>query len=124
MPCFGLAGLALAVSCTGPTAGPAPAAPRDPVTLTIGVPQSRQLDPSHGAPAIAQYLAFERLTANDAEGRTPPRLLESWTVAGDGLSWHLRVRPDVRFQDGVHLTAADVKRTFDTARANPAVRGL
>jgi peptide/nickel transport system substrate-binding protein len=124
MPCFGLAGLALAVSCTGPTAGPAPAAPRDPVTLTIGVPQSRQLDPSHGAPAIAQYLAFERLTANDAEGRTQPRLLESWTVAGDGLSWHLRVRPDVRFQDGVQLTAADVKRTFDTAIANPAVRGI
>ncbi len=110
---------------SGPSAGPPqPAAPGAPVTVTIGVPQSRQIDPSHGAPAIAQFLAFERLTANDTEGRTRPRLLESWSVAADGLTWELHVRPDVRFQDGAQMTAADVKRTFDTAIGNPAIRGI
>jgi peptide/nickel transport system substrate-binding protein len=116
----GLVGALSAVACTG-AAPPAP--PRGPVTLTIGVPQSRQIDPSHGAPALAETIAFERLTTNDAEGRTQPRLLEGWTVSGDGLTWRLIVRRGVRFQDGTPLTAADVKRTFDTAAANPVVRG-
>jgi peptide/nickel transport system substrate-binding protein len=88
------------------------------------MPQSRQLDPGHGAPALAEILAFERLTTNDADGRTKPRLLEGWSVAGDGLTWELRVRPNVRFQDGTPLTAADIKRTFDSAIANPAIRGI
>ena len=124
-PCLGLACALSAFACQDPSAGPGPpAVSGGPVIVTIGVPQSRQLDPSHGAPAIAHFLAFERLTANDTQGRTQPRLIESWSVAADGLTWVLRVRPGVRFQDGVPLTAADVKRTFDTAIANPAIRGI
>jgi len=92
------------------------------VTLTIGAPQSRQIDPSHGALAVAEMIAFERLTTNDAEGRTQARLLEGWSVSKDGLTWRLIVRPGVRFQDGTPLTANDVKRTFDAAAANPVVR--
>ena len=123
--CLGLLGVLSAVACQAPSAGSAPtAASGAPVTVTIGVPQSRQIDPGHGAPAIAQFLAFERLTANDTEGRTRPRLLESWSIAADGLTWELHVRPDVRFQDGAQMTAADVKRTFDTAIGNPAIRGI
>jgi peptide/nickel transport system substrate-binding protein len=121
VPRLAFTGLLSAFACT---AAPAPPAPRSPVTLTIGLPQSRQLDPSRGAPAAADILSFERLTTSDAEGRTKPRLLESWSVAGDGLTWTLRVRPDVRFQDGAALTARDVKRTFDSAMANPAIRGI
>jgi len=117
---LGIVGALSAVACTG-TAPPAP--PRGPVTLTIGVPQSRQIDPSHGAPLLADSIAFERLTSNDADGRTQPRLLEGWTVSRDGLTWRLLVRPGVRFQDGTPLTADDVKRTFDAAAANPVVRG-
>lgn len=118
---LGMAGALSAVFCTRPAAPPAP---REPVTLTIGVPQSRQLDPSHGAPALAETLAFERLTRNDADGRTRPRLLESWSVAGDGLTWRLRVRPDVSFPDGSLMTSADVTSAFETAIANPEVRKL
>ena len=121
-PCLAFAGLLSAFACT---AAPAlPPAAHGPLTLTIGLPQSRQLDPRRGAPAAADILSFERLTTSDAEGRTKPRLLEGWSVAGDGLTWTLRLRRDVRFQDGAPLTAADVKRTFDTAAANPAIRGI
>jgi peptide/nickel transport system substrate-binding protein len=118
---LGMTGALSAVVCTRPAAPPAP---REPVTLTIGVPQSRQLDPSHGAPAVAETLAFERLTRNDADGHTRPRLLEDWSVAADGLSWRLRVRPDVRFPDGSLMTSADVTSAFETAIANPAIRDL
>ncbi len=124
-PRLAVAGALSAFACSGPSAGPAsPDAPRSPLTLTIGVPQSRQLDPSRGAPLIADFLAFERLTTNDAEGRTRPRLLESWQTSADGLTWELRVRSDAVFQDGSPLGAADVKRTFDAAMANPALRGI
>jgi peptide/nickel transport system substrate-binding protein len=116
-----LVGLLSALACT---AAPSPPSPQGPVTLTIGLPQSRQVDPARGAPAAADFLSFERLTTSDAEGRTKPRLLESWSVAGDGLVWTLRVRPDVHFQDGTLLGAEDVKRTFDAAIASPAVRGI
>jgi peptide/nickel transport system substrate-binding protein len=114
-----------AFACTGPSTGPAtPPAARGPITLTIGIPQSRQIDPNHGVPAVADTLAFERLTTSDAEGHTRPRLLEGWSVSGDGLTWRLFVRPGVKFQDGSPLTAGDVKRTFDAVIADPNSRNL
>ena len=118
-----LAGALSAFACTGPSSGPAPAAaPPSPITLTIGIPQSRQIDPDHGVPVLAGNLAFERLTTSDTEGRTQPRLLEGWSVSGDGLTWRLFVRPGVKFQDGSPLTAHDVKRTFDEVLADPNSR--
>jgi peptide/nickel transport system substrate-binding protein len=120
-----------AVACTGSSTSSstnsspaAPAVPREPVTLTIGIPQSRQIDPNHGVPALADTLVFERLTTSDNEGRTQPRLLEGWSVSGDGLTWRLFVRPGVKFQDGSPLTAGDVKRTFDAVIADPNSRNL
>jgi peptide/nickel transport system substrate-binding protein len=116
---LGIVGGLSAAACTG-TAPPAP--PRTPVTLTIGIPQTRQVDPSHGASFLARQIAFERLTTNDTEGRIHPRLLERWTVAEDGLTWRLVVRSGVRFHDGTPFTAADIKRTLDAAVASPADR--
>ncbi len=114
------AGALSAVACAAPAPAPRPT---QPVTLTIGVPQSRQVDPSHGIAFLAETIAFERLTANDAAGRTQPRLLEGWSVSADGLRWRLRVRAGVAFQDGAPLTAADVARTFEAAMADEAARG-
>ena len=114
-----------AVACTGSAPSPAPRdAAREPVTLTIGIPQSRQLDPNHGVETLADSLAFERLTTSDNEGRPRPRLIERWSVSPDGLTWRLSVRPGVKFQDGSPLIAADIKRTFDELLANPASRNL
>ena len=124
-PRLALVGALSAFACTGSTTGPAPPElSREPITLTIGVPQSRQLDPDHGVGVLADSLAFERLTTSDGEGRTRPRLLEGWSVSGDGLTWRLFVRPDVKFQDGSPLTAGDIKRTFDAVIAEPASRNL
>jgi peptide/nickel transport system substrate-binding protein len=118
-PRLAVVGLLSAAACT---ASPAPVPPVGPVTLTIGLPQSRQLDPRRGAPAIADLLAFERLTTSDDEGRTKARLLASWSLGDGGLTWTLHVRPDVRFQDGALLTAADVRQTIEAAAGSPAAR--
>jgi len=82
-------------------------------------PQSRQIDPAHGVPGLASTLAFERLSTSSAEGHPQARLLKSWSVSGDGLTWRLLLRPGVKFQDGSPLTADDVKRTFDAAMSDP-----
>jgi len=116
---LGLVAALSAVACAG-AAHPPP--PRGPVTLTIGIPQSRQVDPTRGVSTLARQIALERLTTNDTEGRTQPRLLERWTVSEDGLTWRLVVRRGVRFHDGTPLTAADVKRTLDAAVASPIDR--
>ncbi len=102
-----------ALACQNPTP---PLPPSDTIGLTIGVPQSRQLDPRHGVSAVADFLRYERLTSNDASGRTVARLLESWSVQADGLTWNLRLRPGIKFQDGTPLAAADVKRSIEQAR--------
>jgi len=113
------------LACTGPSTGHAPPPdPREPITLTVGVPQSRQINPAHGVPGLASTLAFERLSTSSAEGHPQARLLKSWSVSGDGLTWRLLLRPGVKFQDGSPLTSDDVKRTFDAAISDPNSRNL
>ena len=96
-----------------------PATSSGPSTIVIGVPQSRQLDPSHGVRALANTLTRERLTGNDARGRTSPRLVDSWSETDNGLTWRLVLRPQLRYQDGTPLVAADIKRHLDDERAGP-----
>ncbi|MCX6551944.1 MAG: ABC transporter substrate-binding protein [Acidobacteria bacterium] len=117
---MGIVGALSAFACQGSSPPPPPPGP---ITLTIGVPQSRQLDPSHGIEAL-EWVTTERLTTNDSSGRTKPLLLEGWSLSADGLVWSLHVRSGVRFQDGSSLSSADVKRTIDAIVANPAARAL
>ncbi|MEI6666750.1 MAG: ABC transporter substrate-binding protein [Acidobacteriota bacterium] len=100
----------------GPNTPATPATPAAPVTIVIGVPQSRQIDPTHNIETLAATLAFERLTSDDAGGRVAPRILERWTEAADGLSWRLVLKPQLKFQDASPLAAADIKRQIDEAR--------
>lgn len=46
-------------------------------------------------------------------------LAESWEVADDGLSVTFHLRQGVKFHDGVPMTSADVKYTFDVTRDPP-----
>ncbi|MEW5982330.1 MAG: ABC transporter substrate-binding protein [Acidobacteriota bacterium] len=106
----GLAAAVFALACSGPSP---PTESDDPVTLTIGVPQSRQLNPTHSISTLVATLTDERLSAIDAIGRTQPRLVEHWTTSSDGLTWTLKLRQNLRFHDGSPLTSADVKRSLD-----------
>ena len=50
---------------------------------------------------------------NKVTDQLEPWLAESWSRAEDGLSYELRLRPDVRFADGTPFTSADVLFSFD-----------
>jgi peptide/nickel transport system substrate-binding protein len=62
-------------------------------------------------------LAFETLTALDAQGRLRPRLAASWHSDQSRRSWQFRLRL-ANFHDGAVLTAADVAASL--AKSNPA----
>jgi len=66
---------------------------------------------------------FETLLASDAQGHVVPALCASWEVGEVGRSFILRLRDDVRFQDGHPLQAADVKASME-AQIGDAPREL
>jgi peptide/nickel transport system substrate-binding protein len=62
-------------------------------------------------------LAFETLTAVDAQGRVRPGLAVSWRADPSKKSWQFRLRL-ANFHDGTVVTAADVAASL--SRSNPA----
>ena len=67
--------------------------------------------------AMAQY---DRLVERWPEATIVPALAEWWEVASDGLRYTFRLRPGVRWSDGVPITAHDVvfalRRVLDPER--------
>lgn len=63
-------------------------------------------------------LVFDTLTWKDEKGIVP-WLADRWECSEDGLTWTFHLRPSVRWQDGVSLTARDVRFTFDYLRSHP-----
>lgn len=77
--------------------------------LRIGVPRlPATLDPG-GAPGAHDLMVFRHLYQGLVEfgdrGDIEPALATHWVVSRDGLTWTFRLRPDVRFPNGVLLTA-------------------
>ena len=67
------------------------------------VPDEWDLDP----------LYCPRLAAKDANGDLEPQLAHSWEHSPDYREWTYHLRTDVRWSDGVPVTAHDVKFTLD-----------
>ena len=61
-------------------------------------------------------LIFNRLVRYDSEGGIRPDLAESWDVSPDGLTYTFHLRHNVRFHDGVELTAEDIVYTYSQIR--------
>lgn len=82
---------------------------------------------AHVVPAFNSVLItgniFEGLTAIDKDLKVVPSLATSWTVSKDGLSYHFKLKPAVKFHNGKPMTAADVvaslKRVQDSKTASP-----
>ena len=95
---------------------PALSAPRRGGTLRVGVSRvPNNLNPlRHGNQA--EYMLGEMFYSNLvrlADDLTPvPDLAESWSSNRALTEWTFRLRPDVRFQHGLKLTADDVAATF------------
>ena len=61
----------------------------------------------------AQWLVFEPLVKWNLKGELEKRLARSWEHSSDYRTWTIRLRPDVTWQDGVPVTAHDVKFTLE-----------
>lgn len=65
---------------------------------------------------------FEGLTRLNAQTlKVEPNLAQRWTVSKDGLIWTFYLRKNLRWSDGVPLTADDVIFTFNDLIYNPDV---
>ncbi len=61
----------------------------------------------------AQFLLFLPLVARSATGEVEGRLARSWRHSPDYHSWTIDLKPNVRWHDGVPVTAHDVKFSLD-----------
>lgn len=57
---------------------------------------------------------FESLVTLDKNQRPVPELADKWEVSKDGLSWTFYIKNNVKWQDGMPLSAEDVEFTLDT----------
>jgi len=60
---------------------------------------------------LVQSTLFKR----DSKANLINDLATNYTVSSDGLKWTVKIRNDVKFHDGVPLTAEDITFTFNTA---------
>ncbi len=80
--------------------------------ITVAYPgDERVLGPYWEMPA--KFLVFLPLVAYDENGDLEGRLARSWEHSPDYRTWTIRLRSDVRWHDGVPVTAHDVKFTHE-----------
>ena len=104
-----------AIACGGAEHTPSPRAS----TVTVAYCCGRDaLSPM--ADASARYLVFLPLTELDSAGKRHPRLARSWEHSADHRQSTYHLRTDLHWQDGVPVTAHDVKFTLDLL-SNPDV---
>ncbi|HEY4490698.1 MAG TPA: ABC transporter substrate-binding protein, partial [Acidobacteriota bacterium] len=58
---------------------------------------------------------FETLLITDEQGRLMPHLCDRWEIVNEGKSFLLTLRPNVLLHNGKHLTALEVKKSFERA---------
>src|SRR4051794_19701180 len=81
------------------------------------------LDPTQNAwdnPGIQLANAlYDPMVAFDADGRSQPYLLRSFTPSADFKTWTLEVRPGINFHDGTPVTGEAMAYYFNKLRLGP-----
>ena len=81
-------------------------------TITILYPiDERGLGPMGGE--ASQFLVFLPLVIRNHDGQLEGRLARRWEHSPDYREWTIHLRTDVRWHDGVAVTAHDIKFTLD-----------
>ena len=68
-------------------------------------------DPAVGsdyASCVVLINAYDSLVYPTADGGVKPWVAESWKISEGGLTWDFKIREDIYFHSGNHLTAHDV----------------
>ncbi len=113
-------------SAPAATAAPSPAAGN--VTLNIGwTVGPDNLNPFIGVESAASeilLIAYDRLFGMGFDGRPNAQLAAALPtkanggISSDGLTWTVKIRPGVKWQDGQPLTARDVAFSYNVIIAN------
>ncbi len=96
----------------------APPSPAGTTVLKVGwVNEPDNLNPFIGTSTssfLIFHLNYDMLTGYKASNVDPaPELATSWSHSPDGKVWTFKLRPHVKWQDGVPFTAADVVFTYE-----------
>jgi len=71
------------------------------------------------ADCVTRLLFSSLVNIDPLTQEATPGLAESWSVASDQKTWTLKLRPGVRWSDGLLLTADDVVFTWNRIMYNP-----
>lgn len=94
----------------GPDRGSADAEPSTSVTV-LQIYGERITSPLVNMPAM--HLLYMPMFKWSREGELEGRLVKEWEHSPDGRTWTYRLRTDIRWHDGVPVTAHDIKFTYD-----------
>jgi oligopeptide transport system substrate-binding protein len=120
---FALTLLMLLLAACGQGGGAGRTLPADTLVRLMDS-DSRGLDPQIVSDLASTRVAadlFEGLTRFDAAGMPEAGLAESWAISSDGKAWTFRLRPGLRFSDGMPIEAANFPASF--ARINEEKSG-
>ncbi len=82
--------------------------------LNVGGPWGpKTLDVHKSGYVFKRLGVVENLVEVDANLKLVPGLAESWTVSSDKTAWTFKLRQDVRFHDGMPLTAGAVMASLE-----------
>lgn len=99
---------------------------RDSVIIAMGPTSEPEagFDPAYGWGAgehVHEPLIQSTLTVTAKDLTIDYDLATEMEVSGDGLTWTVKIRDDVKFTDGEALTAEDVAFTYNTVKAASSV---
>ena len=104
-----MAAIALPVLAAGCVPQDPPVAIRSDTTLTVGLGSAPGEGSGAGIQSTVRLITLETLVAYSATGRPEQRLAEDWKSSQGGLTWQVKLRPNIRFHDGERLEASDVR---------------
>ncbi len=109
--------LTLLCACLLVVAGPACRRPDDQASsdesavTVLYIGDERILGPYWSVPA--QFLMFLPLVTQDQSGQVQPRLAQRWQHSNDYREWTFHLQRDVRWHDGIPVTAHDIKFSME-----------
>jgi peptide/nickel transport system substrate-binding protein len=109
LPAILLSTLLIFAGCGGDRSG----STADASEFTILVPWGDEWVLSPTRRGASSFLVFLELATANERGELEGRLAESWEHPPDSREWTIHLRTDVRWHDGVPVTAHDIKFTVD-----------
>lgn len=96
----------------------------DSLVLAIGGEPDDGFDPTTGWGRYGSPLFQSTLLKHDKDFNIENDLAKDYKVSEDGLEYTVEIRDDVKFSDGVALTAEDVVFTYKTAKGSGSIIDL